>query len=365
MSITIDQMRPQLMTLDQLYEKLAVTENLSSVDLPEPDEGKVTFHLPDGWNMQLKEAESTWISPGQVLINNHSHNLSKDAILAITTAAGITRDYVCKIPGELLAPHLNYWWAKKALNFRLLTNEEGQAIAAVKKSIHPFSNVKLVDQVVNSINEHFGDGMEVLVDYKFQHDLRATHIRLIIPNGPERQIASARALEGGEDVWSIGVEIRNSIIGEKPLSARGYMFAWTCTNGATSTHAASGNYNRRTQGQGEEVYEWVKGQVDSILSGLEHELDAVQDLVDIPLEGSVSKVMQSVFERYRVPLASREEIIQHLVDGDDLTAYGLMAAVTESANNLDLPFGQVASLLDIGGDLPRAMSDRCASCNRL
>jgi hypothetical protein len=159
--------------------------------------------------------------------------------------------------------------------------------------------------------------------------------------------------------------MRNSIVGEKPLSLRGYLFAWVCTNGATSVHASSGNYNRRTMGQGEEVYDWARGQVDAILGGLEHELDAVTELTTVQLDGGVSQVMQSMFERYRVPLASRQQVIENLVDSDDLTAYGLMAAVTQAANVDSLPFGQVASLLEIGGDLPHSMSTRCQSCNRL
>ena len=356
-------MREKLLSVDEVLERLAPTEGLATVDLPTPDEGTAQFILPEGFNAGLKEAPSVQVTDARISVGGIEHRLAKDALLAMTTAAGITREYVCKIPAELLEPHLNYWWQQGTFAFKLLTNANGDAIAAVKENITPFSNVRLVEQTVDAIREKMGD-VEVLADYKFQHDLRATHIRLIVPDSV-RTIHSQRHGQQQEDVWSTGIEIRNSIIGEKPLSLRGYQFAWWCTNGATSTHASSGNYNRRTQGQGEETYEWARGQVDAILGGLEHELDAVSDLVGVQLEGGVAQVTQSVFERYRVPLASREEIISHLVNSDDLTAYGLMAAVTEAANRPDLPFGQVASLLDIGGDLPHAMGDRCANCNRL
>lgn len=364
MTVSIDEMTSRLMPLDVLKEKLAPTEGLSSIDLPEPDEGTVSFNLPEGWNLNLKETDSTAVTQASVRAGMHEFLLSKDALLTMTTALGITRDYVCKVPGELLAPHLNYWWSMGGLPFRILTSQNNFGIAAVKKSITPFSNVQLLDQAVAAIKEKYGESCEILVDYKFQHDLRASHFRLILP-GVTRHIESYRDSSADMDNWSVGVEIRNSIIGEKPLSLRGYLFAWICTNGATSVHASSGNYNRRTMGQGAEVYEWARGQVDAILGGLEHELDAVGDLVSVPLDGGVSQVMQSVFERYRVPLASRQQIIENLVDSDDLTAYGLMAAITQAANNEALPFGQVASLLEIGGDLPHSMSDRCTSCNRL
>lgn len=363
MSISAADMRDQLLTVDEVLERLAPTEGLATVDLPAPDEGHAEFVLPDGFNAGLKDAPSVQVTDALIRVGGVEHRLAKDALLAMTTAAGITREYVCRIPAELLVPHLNYWWTRGTFAFKLLTNADGDAIAAVKENINPFSNVRLVEQTVEAIRQKLGN-VEVLADYKFQHDLRATRIRLVVPDNI-RTITSARHSQDNEDVWSTGIEIRNSIIGEKPLSLRGYQFAWFCTNGATSSHASSGNYNRRTQGQGEEVYEWARGQVDSILGGLEHELDAVQSLVNVELQGNIPEVTQSVFERYRVPLASREEIINHLVNSDDLTAYGLMAAVTEAANKDSLHFGQVDSLLDIGGDLPHAMGDRCESCNRL
>jgi hypothetical protein len=364
MTVAVADVKSKLLTVDQFMSELKPTEGLSSVDLPEQDEGTVEFSLPEGWNAGLKEASSTSLTQATVRIGPQEFVLSKDAVLTMTTALGITRDYVCKVPGELLAPHLNYWWAKGGLNFRILINASSEGIAAVKKTIVPFSNTWLLENMLAAVHEAYGKDTEVLIDYKRQHDLRATHFRMVIPGILDKIIPSFRNTSE-EDRWSVGVELRNSIIGEKPLSLRGYLFAWICTNGATSVHASSGNYNRRTMGQGTEVYDWAKGQVDAILSGLEHELEAVTDLTSVELDGSVSQVMQSMFERYRVPLASREQVIENLVDSDDLTAYGLMAAVTEAANTDDLPFGQVASLLEIGGDLPHSMSDRCKSCNRL
>lgn len=364
--ITAADMRGMLLSLDDLMTVLGPTEGLSTVELPDPDHGgHAAFELPEGFNLGLKEAPSVQVTEAKLKFGPSEYRLAKDALLALTTAAGITREYVCKIPAPLLEPHLNYWFAQGAFPFKLLTNGEGDAIAAVKENIQPFSNMRLVEEAVAAIHEKLGHSTEILVDYKLHHDLRATHMRLVVPDNITT-INSERNSQAEEDVWSVGIEIRNSIIGERPLSLRGYLFAWWCTNGATSTHASSGNYNRRTQGQGEETYEWARGQVDSILGGLEHELEAVQDLTQVELEGNApAQVAQSVFERYRVPLASREQIIENLINSDDLTAYGLMAAITEAANSDSLPFGQVASLLDIGGDLPRALSDRCSSCNRL
>jgi hypothetical protein len=204
----------------------------------------------------------------------------------------------------------------------------------------------------------------VLADYKYTHDLRRSSYRLIVPEHV-RQIASARA-GGKDDQWSTGISVRNSLVGETPTSVQGYLFAWWCTNGSINTHAKSGKYNRRTQGQEEaEVYQWAKQSVDGILGGLEHMLDAVEDLTTTPVEGEVHAVLADIFKEYRVPQKSRESIITSLVEIEDLTMYGVMNAVTQAANVPGVDDKAITALMEIGGDLPRATSSRCEHCHRL
>jgi hypothetical protein len=54
-----------------------------------------------------------------------------------------------------------------------------------------------------------------------------------------------------------------------------------------------------------------------------------------------------------------------MVNSDDLTMYGVQQAVTSVANRDDMPESARETLMEIGGDLPRAHAERCAACRRI
>lgn len=364
MTITSNDMLSDLMSLDTLSEKLSVGDVLDSTTLFLDGSEKVKFNLPLGWNVGLKEAPGTELTAATMTTGNKERQMTKDALLALTTMVGIRREYVCKTPGPMIQDHLNYWAQHTDKSVKALHGKDG-VVAVTKPGITPFSNIELLDSVVEGLQQEYGVGRDaILADYKFTHDLRQTSFRLIVPEHV-RAISSHRA-DGSEDQWSTGIQVRNSLVGETPLSVHGYLFAWWCTNGAISTHSTSSKYNRRTQGQeAGEVYAWARDTVDSILGGLEHELDAVTDLTTTPIEGEVHAVLADVFTEYKVPMKAREDIITNLVEIDDLSMYGVMNAITQAANQVDRSDKEVTSLMEIGGDLPRASSSRCEACHRL
>jgi hypothetical protein len=54
-----------------------------------------------------------------------------------------------------------------------------------------------------------------------------------------------------------------------------------------------------------------------------------------------------------------------MVDNDQLNMYAVMNAITQAANRADVPQEQVRTLMEIGGDLPRAIHHRCDGCHRM
>lgn len=364
-TITLDQMRSKLLTVDQVRERLATTEPLSQVTFPLSGSRNsiARFSLQPDWAQNIDQVNGTDAIGAEVRVGGVTYQLTKDALLEATSLIGITKQYATRCPANLLEPHINYWFRQGpragisagTQEMKLLAIGD-RAYAFSKASIDPFSNLRLLDEVLAGIAERYGEG-DVLVDYKFQHNLRHTAMRLIVPN----EMRNPRE----NDPWSAGVQLHNSLAGEKPLSLEGYLFRWWCTNGAISTHAQSGKWNRRTGGQGDEVYEWARHAVDEILSGLDHEFEALDALANTPIEGDVNQALEDVFRTYRVPLAVRENIIQEMVNSDDLTMYGVMQAITQAANHDDLPESARNTLMEIGGDLPRANHERCPACRRL
>lgn len=346
------------MSLSEVKEVLATTEPLGQHTFHTLGQEAPKFTLNKGWNTGVKAMNGMDTVDATVEIGGESYTLTKDSLLEATTLIGITKSYAMRTPADLIESHLNYWMSSDDKEFKALTGGS-TVLAFTKGTIVPFSNLKLVEAVADQMAQTAKvSESDIWVDYKLHHSLRYTRVRLIIPE-------AAREIRGTN--WSTGIQVQNSLVGEKPTSARGYMFTWDCTNGQISTHAQSGNWNRRTGGQGEDVYEWARDAVDGILEGLEHELDAVQEIGDEVLDRSLPDVIDDVFQTYAVPVEARNAIIQRLVEKnlEDLTMYDVMYAVTEVANGIDVSESVRNALMEVGGDLPRAHSHRCVNCHRI
>lgn len=364
-TIVADDMRQKLLTLDTVREKLSATEPLSSHHL-EPE--KTHFVLKSDWAHALEskvgiEPVDAWIS---ITSNGTSHDyqLTKDAIQAATSVCGLNTAYVSRTPSSLIEPQLNYWFRegfqhqKKA--FKLLAIGGAVGAAITKETINPFSNLRLLEETLDGIEKQYGT-KDVLVDYKFQHSLRKTVMRLVVPE-KNRMLKNTGTQD---DLWSTGIQIKNSLTGEGQTEINGYLFRWWCTNGCTDTATESGIWSRRSASTGDDVYEWARTSVDDILGGLEGSLDAVQSLTDIPIEGEANEVLKDVFTQYRVPQATRDRILANMVEASELTMYSLLNAVTQVANGDDIDPKHASSLMSIGGELSHRAHERCNGCHRL
>lgn len=361
MTITADTMKDKLLTVDAAREVLASTEPL--VEVAYPVGHGIRFKLDPEWNADVTVA-GTDLIPATVKVGNgpnaQEFQLTKDAALEATSICGIPKEYAWRTPAKLVQDQLNYWHrgGLAGREYKILANED-TALAVTRSTIQPFSNLRLLDEALVGIEDQYGKG-EVLVDNKFTHDLRRTHLRLIVPE----QSRVIKNTGTDDDEWSLGLQIRNSLIGEKQTEINGYLFRWWCTNGAIDTRNTSGTWSRRG-GQGDEVYEWARSAVDEILGGLEHSFDAVQALTEVEIDGSVNDVLRDVFEQYGVPVKHRSAIIEQMVEADQLNMYSVMQAITRVANDPDLPAADVNRLLLVGGDLVHTAQDRCDGCHRL
>lgn len=365
MTITIDDMRSKLYTLDQVHTALARTEPLATHNFSVGD--TVRFRLEDGWHNPINDLGGTDPVDAYVHIGDSEHRLTKDAILEATSVCGISKTYAARCPAPLLEPHLNYWFrqglaAKPGHRDYQLLSAGGTGAAITRSSIVPFSNLRLLEQAIDGIYAAYGKDTEILADYKFTHSLRRTHLRLIVPE-TRQDITGA----GDHDhPWCLGLQMKNSLTGETRTSFDGYLFSYVCTNGAIDTHASSGAWQRRVGGAEDDVYQWARTAVDEVLGGLEGSLDAVQEMTAMRIEGHANDLLRDVFDHYRVPLPERARIIEHIIEaGGPLTMYSIMAAITAVANDATMDPGHVENLLRMGGDLPHAATSRCDACQRL
>ena len=361
----------QLLTVEEALNVLHTTEPMDETVFTLDGSSKVRFELPMYWNSEeLRTQPGSVVTECTVQVDDADPIiLTKEAVLKMTSSIGLTKDYVLRSPGPLITPQLN-WWARnngvKGAEAMRLLSKDGVAVAFIKSSLSTFPNIPVLERVLDRARDKYNTD-EFYVDYKIAHSLERTALRVIIP-AYRRTIQSARHTAGKEDEWSLGIQITNSLMGdpETRLNVSGYLFAWWCTNGAISTHATSGNYNRRVQGQDlTEVVEWVGSSVDAIFTDLEPELDSIEALTDLTLEGELNDTVADVFKQLKVPVPARKGVIDALVESDDFTAYGLMQAITQAANDPTITDHVLENTMRVGGILPHTITDRCQTCHRV
>ena len=364
----------QIVPLDQVKEILAQTEPLGDLTFQLDGTSEVKLTMPVDWNDDEKDVKSqpgTYLTDCTIEFNETDSpiRLSKDALLKMTSLIGLNRDYAQKTPGPLIAVQANYWLNNAGVRgsdaLHLLT-KDGHAVAARKEGLQSFPNLPLLEEVEVALHKRYGS-QELMVDSKFHHDFQRTSLRIIVPD-TGRVMPSKRNTDKNPDRWSVGVQFVNSLMAdpESRLSLSGYLFSWWCTNGAITQHGRSGVYNRRTQDQElTTVREWTAAVTDQALDAVDPALDDVQELTEISLEGELNDVLADVFNTYHLPPKLRPAVTDALIESDDLTAYGLMQAITQSANDPTLSDYVAETAMSIGGLLPHGLADRCGECHRV
>jgi hypothetical protein len=373
MDPSIEEMRPRLMTLGQAREKLAVTEPLNELAFEAGKE--VRFSLPEDWDERSDELDGMADTGGLVtLVSGQEYRLTKDALLEAGAKVGIPRKLQERTPGPLLEGWLNHWfggnggWEGKSFKSFVSgadgPDQEPLVIAFGSGTIQPFSNLGILDQLVAGVKRFYKvDEQDLLVDYKFTHSLELTQARIIVP-GTVRNVTGP-GTASPSDLWSTGIQWRNSQLGLKPTSLDGYLFRWRCTNGMTDTLVTSGKFSRR-DGSDQDVYGWARDSVDSILGGLEHALDGVQATTEIPVEQDVSLVLDDLFRQHSVPGKLRAEVITNMAEiGGDLSMYTILNAITQVANDPDISPAAIDKLMATGGHVAHSAEMRCEACRRI
>ena len=235
----------------------------------------------------------------------------------------------------------------------LSTGDDLIASAFVKPTKRPFSNLALLDAVEEQVRKRLGSTTEILVDYKFNHSLARTDIRLVIPEVPH--LIDSDTVD---DQWCAGVHISNSLIARSQTSVEPYLFRWVCTNGATSQYGETGKWNRRRQGQTEsDVLAWAQRAVDDAFESFPQKWLELQKLTQVNIEGNAEEILREVFRTYGVPYTQQNEILSDMHEQEELTMYSLMQSITQLANNPALKPERVDALMRIGGSIPTALFD--------
>lgn len=352
----------KLLTIDQVRERLSTTEPLVSVPL-KAGERHTKFRLEKGWNWDVEKVQGDERVEVFATIGANEYQLTKDAMYELTSSMGMTQAYVTKTPPKLIEPHMNFWYGYGITDkdFKAFVRDD-EVLAVTKSTIDPFSNLRLLNETLDSVEDKYGKG-EIFADYKFDHSLRRTNLRLIVPES--MRVINDTGTEN--DTWSIGVQILNSLIAERMTSISGYLFRWWCTNGAIDLNASeSGStWDRRAHGNEDDVYEWARRSVDNVLGGLEHTLDKVQEMVYVDVDEGVVEVAREIFKQNQIGLDAQGVVMENLARSKNLSMYAVMQAITAAANAANLDPRHALTLMEAGGTLPYMSHSFCSACHQI
>lgn len=359
-TVTVDDMRSKLISIEQVQTELSKTEPITSDNIN--SETKILFKFDPEWTDSLDAIPGTAGVDAIMRINGSDHQMTKEAALQAAANFGITGALVKRLPSDLLEKNLNYFYStgfgvNGAKDYNVLSVQD-RVSAFTRSTVVPFSNLALLENAIAGIRSNYGKDAEILADYKFSNSLMQTDIRLIIPES-SRDIKDSHMNDvlDGNDRWSAGLHLSNSLIGKTQTSLEAYLFRWWCTNGCTTQLADAGVWSRRSDGQQEDVYEWARNAVDDVLGGLEGRFDQIQALTGLNVAGNTNDIVSEIFSRYNVPTSQRTAITENLLESETLTMYSIMNAITQVANDSTLSPARADKLMRIGGDIPTSVFD--------
>lgn len=290
---------------------------------------------------------------GHFQLTDHAHG-------QIAERVGIPKRYYDRMKSEapaLLAGNVNHWF-KETPERRMIRTLDGQARAFLSDRYHRIDHEQIADAVLPVLMEDGGHGAVIsccVTDAKL-------YIQALFPR-LEAEVRRGDPVQGG-------VIISNGEIGNGALDIRPMIYRLVCTNGMITGHIAEDARLRRNHvgrrmesGEDYSVYcdETLKADDralslkirDSIRALAQPQLFArilaeLRDAAQQPPVGNPIAAVSELGKSYPIAQGERDSILMNLIRGADYSKWGMVNAITETAN--DHPsYDRAVELQTMGG----------------
>lgn len=325
-------------------------------------------------SMQMQPGdEHVWLHIGNG--DGHDFALNDIAHSQLAEHVKIPAAYYKRMQGEardLLADNVNHWFEKYPAR-RMVRTLDGTARAFLSDGYRPLEHADLAEAVLPILLEQ---RLEIM-------SCEITERRLYIKAVDERikrDVPSGRKIGDGSHVFfdtcSPAIIISNSEVGLGMLSVESGIFTKVCTNLAT---IADGGMKKRHVGARHELTDgehirallsddtkratdkaiWM--QIRDVTRGAFDEMrfqaatDKLAGLAEQKISGDPVKTIDLAAKRWGLNDGERNSVLKHLIEGGDLTRYGLFNAVTRTAQDLG-DYDRASEFERLGGkvvELPR------------
>lgn len=282
----------------------------------------------------------------------------------IAEKAGVpTRYYdrMLKDAPDLLADNVNRWFSRfPADDKRMVRTLGGDMRAFLSNRYQRIENEEIATAALTALSE---ESVEIVSS-------EVTERRMYI------QVATPR-LEGEVkkgDVVRAGVSISNSEVGSGAVSVQPFIYRLVCLNGMTVPARAGEGYRAFHIGRPEHEFGvmaddtrelsdraqllQVRDFVRAALSDatFQRTMDKMKALTEGRIEGDPAKAVEVLAKKVGATEHERGGILRSLIEGGDLSAWGLLNAVTHQAHTIK-SYDRAFEFTQAGGallDLPRS-----------
>ncbi len=284
--------------------------------------------------LQMHDNESRPMEPLDV--NSIAHQ-------QIATYAGIPAPYYRRMLEEhpqLLAHNVNEWLQRKPAQ-RMLRTMDGTARAFLSNRYRRIDNMEIAEIVLPELQK---------LDGAIFESCQITETRMYIKVVNPR--LQAEITPG--DIVQSGVIISNSEVGQGSVSIQPLVFRLVCSNGMVINDAQTKKYHlgQASSTDGNlEIYSndtlaaidtaFIKQMRDTVAAAVDHARfarvidqmrtarEAAMNTQDIP------NLIQLTGKEFGITESERSGVLQHLIEGKDLSLYGLSNAVTRYSQDVD------------------------------
>lgn len=291
----------------------------------------------------------------------------------IADTMGIPTKYYDKMRDEapeLLACNVNHWFSERK-EAKLVRTMNGTTRAFLSDKYRPLENEDLAEAVLPVIADL---GLMVV-----SSEITETRFYLkVVDKRIERDVPTGRRIGDGSHVFfdtcCPAALISNSEVGMGALNVERGMLTRMCTNLVWTMKAVRKTHlGARHELASDDLYSLLTDQTrrltdaalwaqvrDVVRSSFTEEgfkslTDKIAETSEQKITGDPVKVVELSAKKFALNDSERSSVLTHLIQGGDLTRYGLFNAVTRTAEDLD-SYDRASEFEKLGGriiDLPR------------
>lgn len=260
---------------------------------------------------------------------------------------------------ELLSRDVNHW-LHKSDDVRMVRTLDGQARAVLGQTYRPMDNFDLVKAITPTIvkgQESLGLRIE---------SMNLTETRLYMKIFSTRITGNVKV----GDTIQAGVLIQNSEVGFSNISVTPMSLRLVCLNGATHDDLAM---KRRHVGRRDNAPDGVEEYLsdrskylddaafwskitDAVSAAFDDlrfktRIEKMQAALDdrIPPKAKIEGVQEIVQKTYNLTQSEGDQFLRNLIEGADLSRYGVAQAITAIANSDEVSYDRAGDLERLGG----------------